>query len=256
MTLTALQRLARLERQVAALGGGSEALTPNYLTVNADGTVGADFTGRVHAQGLDLDAVAIATDSDKIRWLRTTDGALVTEIKATDSGVRAAQLRTIGDGTNQATTSLEVDDANGNQAAVEAIVNPGNPSTVHALADAHAVTVIDGNGASDFAKHNIAPSPTAPTLAGTWANLALNYTAGYWRDELGYVHLRGGVGGGAAASTIFTLPVGFRPSAPVRFPIVTDTGYGFVQVNAAGTVVHGAGGTTNVYLDPIVFYPA
>lgn len=56
-------RLAFLERAVATLmarppqsGRRSEALTANYLTVSPDGRVGADFTGRVSAQGLNLPA--------------------------------------------------------------------------------------------------------------------------------------------------------------------------------------------------------
>src|SRR5947209_231784 len=55
------------------------ATVPNYLVVNPDGTIGANFTGHVHAQGLDLDAGTSSTppDTDRVRWVRTSDGAAV-----------------------------------------------------------------------------------------------------------------------------------------------------------------------------------
>lgn len=56
--------------------------TPNYLTTEADGTIGADFSGRVHAQGLTIDpgpdSVSIASDNS-VEW-RTVIGALVASI--------------------------------------------------------------------------------------------------------------------------------------------------------------------------------
>jgi hypothetical protein len=48
---------------------------PNYLTVDpVTGAVGANFSGKIHAQGLDLDAFTNPTppDKDLIRWLTTT----------------------------------------------------------------------------------------------------------------------------------------------------------------------------------------
>ncbi|MDR3563352.1 MAG: hypothetical protein P4N59_18225 [Negativicutes bacterium] len=53
---------------------------------------------------------------------------------------------------------------------------------------------------------------TADLTAG-WANFGAPYSqAAYYKDSGGIVHLGGVVKGGAAASVIFTLPVGSRPS--------------------------------------------
>jgi hypothetical protein len=76
------RRVAELERQPAV----DESIQPSYLTISPDGTVGANFTGLVHAQGLNLDAGTSSTPpaQDKIRWLRVTDGAVIAEIAAYD----------------------------------------------------------------------------------------------------------------------------------------------------------------------------
>jgi hypothetical protein len=52
----------------------TDNLTPNVLTVAPDGTIGADFTGHVHAQGVDLNEVPITAfaPSSAIDWLDAT----------------------------------------------------------------------------------------------------------------------------------------------------------------------------------------
>lgn len=54
----------------------SDSIEPTVLTVGPDGSIGANFTGHIHAAGLDLDLAGNATppDTDKIRWLRS-DGS-------------------------------------------------------------------------------------------------------------------------------------------------------------------------------------
>jgi len=61
---------------------GGDSMTPTYLTIDSTGRIGADFTGLVHAQGLNLDAGISGTppSQDRIRWLRTTDGALIVDM--------------------------------------------------------------------------------------------------------------------------------------------------------------------------------
>ncbi len=70
-----------------------------------------------------------------------------------------------------------------------------------------------------------APPPNwiAPTLVGGFANtggaLAI---AGFHKDALGYVHMKGALtnaAGTAAATIIFTLPIGYRPAATQRFSV-------------------------------------
>lgn len=75
---------------------------PNVLTINADGTVSADFSGHVHAAGVDLDAGSSLTppDTDRVRWLRTADGAAVASLYALElaNGRRQAKLLTTNTG--------------------------------------------------------------------------------------------------------------------------------------------------------------
>ena len=52
-----------------------------------------------------------------------------------------------------------------------------------------------------------------PTFQNSWVNYENSYNpAGYFKDSLGIVHLRGLVRSGTNNTTIFTLPVGYRPS--------------------------------------------
>ncbi len=102
-----------------------------------------------------------------------------------------------------------------------------------------------------------------PTFAGTWANLGGGTTpAGYWKDPFGVVHLRGTVDTGALPpSTIFTLPVGYRPAFQHNFAGIR-TGAGVtsrVSVLATGVVQETAGRTAAGHflsLDGITFNAA
>ena len=56
----------------------------------------------------------------------------------------------------------------------------------------------------------------APTLLNGWVNYGSVYeTAGFYKDDMGRVHLKGFIKDGAttAGLNIFVLPVGYRPSA-------------------------------------------
>lgn len=87
-------RLAALEAKVSQLGA-SEAAQPNYLTVTPTGTVGANFTGHVHAQGLDLDAGTSTTppSQDRIRWLQVSNGALIADISCYEIGGNGSDIQ-------------------------------------------------------------------------------------------------------------------------------------------------------------------
>lgn len=66
---------------------------------------------------------------------------------------------------------------------------------------------------------NLANAPwspvwVTPTLLNSWTRSAGGSgadPAGYVKDPLGSVHLRGRFSGGASGSVVFTLPAGFRP---------------------------------------------
>lgn len=65
-------------------------LIANYLTVDpVTGAVGADFTGHVHAAGVDLDASPITStpaSGNLIRWLQQPGGALVAQVAGETDG--------------------------------------------------------------------------------------------------------------------------------------------------------------------------
>lgn len=61
---------------------------------------------------------------------------------------------------------------------------------------------------------------TAPTFAGSWVNYGLEFAhAAYCKDRQGIVHIRGLIKNPSitTVSTIFTLPVGYRPSSKLLF---------------------------------------
>lgn len=66
---------------------------------------------------------------------------------------------------------------------------------------------------------------TYPALGGSWVNYASGYSSlGYRKDSMGYLRLRGVIKSGTSASTIFTLPVGYRPAYHTEFVVASATG--------------------------------
>ncbi len=69
--------------------------------------------------------------------------------------------------------------------------------------------------------------------------------AQFWKDGFGVVHLAGVVNRGASAltlsTTIFTLPVGYRPAQDDVFAIDTSGAHGHLRVHANGALQLGAG---------------
>jgi hypothetical protein len=94
-----------------------------------------------------------------------------------------------------------------------------------------------------------------PTLAGSWTNYGSGYNpAGYRKDASGFVHLRGLVTGGSAVSTIFTLPVGYRPAYRNLFMVQSVSAVGRVDVATNGVVEDQiSAGSGWVSLDGITF---
>lgn len=63
------------------------------------------------------------------------------------------------------------------------------------------------------------PTWIAPTLLNSWANLGGAFeTAGYLKDPLGFVHLKGVLQSGATNTVGFVLPAGYRPGAKTSHP--------------------------------------
>ena len=104
------------------------------------------------------------------------------------------------------------------------------------------------------------PAFQAPTFLTGWGDVGSPYaTAGYTKDAMGFVHLRGlikrssGTGG-----NIFALPVGYRPSALLQFPArCGDDTMCLIHVNSHGNVDFGGTGSpaASLTLDGIIFDP-
>lgn len=95
----------------------------------------------------------------------------------------------------------------------------------------------------------------APTLLNGMANYGSIYmTAGYYKDAMGFVHLRGFLTGGADGKTLFTLPAGYRPSLRQIFSCWSNNsaGNGRIDVDTNGNVIAVSAGNW-LALDGIYF---
>ena len=91
-----------------------------------------------------------------------------------------------------------------------------------------------------------------PTLTDGFVNWGGEYApAGYFKDSLGVVHLRGLVRSGAAF--IFTLPAGYRPAFRSIFCTVAASSINRVDVLSDGRVALISGDSTFVSLEGITF---
>lgn len=97
----------------------------------------------------------------------------------------------------------------------------------------------------------------APTLLNGWTNFGSGYeTAGYYKDALGFIRLKGLIKGGTMGTAAFVLPSGYRPSYRKMFPVLTSGGIGRVDIDTAGNVLimnYGTAANGYVSLDGIVF---
>lgn len=92
-----------------------------------------------------------------------------------------------------------------------------------------------------------------PAFASGWTNESPNNetTAAFYKDQIGIVHLKGALTGGANAR-IFTLPAGYRPSRSNVFLVYRGSGSGMVSVGTLGTVTPYSGANA-LSLDGITF---
>jgi hypothetical protein len=96
---------------------------------------------------------------------------------------------------------------------------------------------------------------TNASLDNGWNNWGDVYApAGYMKDSLGFVHLRGLVRSGAPKVPIFTLPLGSRPQFRYLHCISSSGDpQGRVDITANGEVLHLGGSNGWVSLDGIIF---
>lgn len=101
---------------------------------------------------------------------------------------------------------------------------------------------------------------TAPSLANSWATtFALSNGTdmpGYYKDPLGWVHLRGVLSSGVVGSEAFTLPAGYRPASLRIFSVISNGAVARFDVSAAGVCTPVSGSNVYVSLDGISFKAA
>lgn len=94
----------------------------------------------------------------------------------------------------------------------------------------------------------------AGSLNSPWANVGgANPVASFYTDNIGNVTLKGLVNSGSVGTSIFTLPLGYRPTTVVYYSVFCSTGYGVITVNTDGTVVATTFPGGNISLTGIVF---
>jgi hypothetical protein len=100
---------------------------------------------------------------------------------------------------------------------------------------------------------------SAPTLVNSWVNYdtANGRNAGYYKDGFGIIHLQGLIRSGTSipGTTLFTLPIGYRPTKSCYFPVSSNNAFGSVSVDVSGEVAIQSGSNTWLSLDGISFRP-
>jgi hypothetical protein len=117
--------------------------------------------------------------------------------------------------------------ANAVQAANAAIATTaGSAGTATTAQNANA---LGGTNASSFVKGpteaaRLVGTPGNPGFESSFANNSITPPVGFYKDQFGVVHLQGGVNPPNSASTMFTLPPGYRPATgnPLRFAVEGD----------------------------------
>lgn len=93
-----------------------------------------------------------------------------------------------------------------------------------------------------------------PSLQNSWVNYGGTWeTCQYFKDNFGIVHIKGMVKSGTVGAAIFTLPVGYRPSAEQLFPSIKDDLFGITSIAADGIVKTRLGSNGFFCLNGITF---
>jgi hypothetical protein len=177
-----------------------------------------------------------------------------------NNDVRSADVR------NNALTGADINEARlgtvprANAANSAATATSATNATKTATAD-------DANALGGIASSGYVRTPTEATrLVGTpgnpsfesgYTNLGIGASAGFFKDQFGIVHLQGDVNPPGFASTIFTLPAGYRPThngaAGPQFLIVADGGTGVLDVRVDGQVRVLTSFNNNVSINGVTF---
>ena len=162
----------------------------------------------------------------------------------------------------------------GNKCCVELAASPSEP---HGLRFFHPVTEVlvgavgcglnmefwVGAGYNFYFTNGIIVQEawTAPTLVNSWVNYdtATWNSAGYMKDTMGFVHLKGLIKDGGIGLRAYTLPAGYRPAkreVQATTSYTTEIVHSRVFVYSTGEVIPQQGGNTYFSLDGITFRAA
>lgn len=111
--------------------------------------------------------------------------------------------------------------------------------------------------AGNFIVGIVVTSWIAPTLLNSWTNFGSGFQSARFRRLIsGQVEIQGLVTGGTGpASTVFTLPAGYRPTAALVFSTIANNAIARLDVEADGDVRWQAGGTNAFLSLNCVFTP-
>lgn len=162
MSAPLLTRLQALEKLVHGLlltsGAPAETLQPNYLTVNKQGQVGADFTGLINALGLIIPAASGPSPGavNRIQWQDTSNSDDVADLAGVSfTGTRqlVATAHALLPADNVTLFLLAQDSTQATQAFVSVNeANNGATAEVRAGAGGHQDIAINAAGQSSYVR--------------------------------------------------------------------------------------------------------
>jgi hypothetical protein len=93
------------------------------------------------------------------------------------------------------------------------------------------------------------------SFSNSWVNYGgTEETAGYCKDVLGFVHLKGLIKNGTLTTTCFRLPASMYPAKDKTFPVSSYGAFGNCYVHTDGYVIPNVGDNRSFSLDGITFY--
>lgn len=127
------------------------------------------------------------------------------------------------------------------------------------IEDSSITNEVLGNNSITAAKLSTGQAWQSFSYQNGWSEYTdVNFTtgAGYFKDHLGRVHLRGMVKGGTgtAGTTIISLPAGYRPGTVQHlFPVMSNSAIGRIDITTGGSIILNAGSAAWVSLSGINF---
>lgn len=115
-----------------------------------------------------------------------------------------------------------------------------------------------GQTALNLKANKVQEAWITPTLLNGWVNFddGVSYTTcAYMKSTIGFVTLKGMLKSGSVGmgTPAFTLPVEYRPSKRLKYPVVCNGAFGEVDINVNGDVGIIFGNNAYVNLDSITF---